>query len=72
MAGVGLRAIQKALGHRSIMMAVRYSRLTPDFLHDVVEKLVPATVKTFSTKPTDTTTDKGEAVSISLSGADVH
>jgi len=53
-------------------MAVRYSRLTPDFLHDVVEKLVPATVKTFSTKPTDTTTDKGEAVSISLSGADVH
>jgi integrase len=40
MAGVGLRAIQDALGHKSIAMTVRYSHLAPDFLLDVVEKLV--------------------------------
>jgi len=41
MAGVGLRAIQDAIGHKSIAMTVRYSHLAPDFLLDVVEKLVP-------------------------------
>jgi integrase len=41
MAGVGLRAIQDALGHKSIAMTVRYSHLAPDFLLDVVERLVP-------------------------------
>jgi len=41
MSGVGLRAIQDALGHKSIAMTVRYSHLAPDFLLDVVEKLVP-------------------------------
>ena len=41
MAGVGLRATQDALGHKSIAMTVRYSHLAPDFLLNVVEKLVP-------------------------------
>ena len=36
MAGVCLRAIQDALGHKSIAMTVRYSHLAPDFLLDVV------------------------------------
>jgi len=59
MAGVGLRAIQDALGHKSIAMTVRYSHLAPDFLLNVVEKLVPAPVGAVSAEPTDTTTDTG-------------
>jgi integrase len=46
MAGVGLRAIQDALGHKSIAMTVRYSHLAPDFLLDVVEKLLPRSAET--------------------------
>ncbi len=61
MAGVGLRANQEALGHRSIAMTVRYSHLAPDFLLDVVERLVPESAEVTSTspEPTDTTTDTG-------------
>jgi len=59
MAGVGLRATQDALGHKSIAMTVRYSHLAPDFLLNVVEKLVPQPSVTASAKPTDTTTDTG-------------
>jgi site-specific recombinase XerD len=57
MAGVGLRATQDALGHKSVAMTVRYSHLAPDFLLNVVEKLVPQPSQTQSEKPTDTTTD---------------
>ncbi len=57
MAGVGLRATQDALGHKSIAMTVRYSHLAPDFLLNVVEKLVPQPSEANSEKPTDTTTD---------------
>ena len=59
MAGVGLRATQDALGHKSIAMTVRYAHLDPDFLLDVVEKLVPQPSTATSTEPTDTTTDTG-------------
>jgi site-specific recombinase XerD len=59
MAGVGLRAVQDALGHKSIAMTVRYSHLAPDFLLNVVEKLVPKQGVVVSTAPTDTTTDTG-------------
>ena len=41
MAGVGIRAIQEALGHKSIAMTVRYSYLSPDFVQDAVDKLAP-------------------------------
>ena len=41
MAGVGLRAAQDALEHKSVAMTLRHSHLAPDFLFDVVEKLVP-------------------------------
>jgi len=57
MAGVGLRAAQDALGRKSIAMTVRYSHLAPDFLLNVVEKLVPQPPVAQSEEPTDTTTD---------------
>ena len=41
MAGAGIRAIQEALGHKSIAMTVRYSHLSPDFIQDAVDRLVP-------------------------------
>lgn len=57
MAGVGLRAVQDALGHKSVAMTVRYSHLAPDFLQDVVDKLVPKPAEAASDTRTDTTTD---------------
>jgi integrase len=59
MAGVGLRATQDALGHKSIAMTVRYAHLDPDFLLNVVERLVPQPSTATATEPTDTTTDTG-------------
>jgi site-specific recombinase XerD len=59
MAGVGLRATQDALGHKSIAMTVRYAHLDPDFLLNVVERLVPQPSAVTSTEPSDTTTDTG-------------
>jgi hypothetical protein len=38
-------------------MTVRYSHLAPDFLQDVVDKLVPKPAETDSDGRTDTTTD---------------
>ena len=72
MAGVGLRAIQDALGHKSIAMTVRYSHLAPDFLLDVVEKLVPKPAEAVSAKRTDTTTDTGPVESEAMHPAHVH
>jgi site-specific recombinase XerD len=57
MAGVGLRATQDALGHKSVAMTVRYSHLAPDFLLNVVEKLVPRPSGAHTAERTDTTTD---------------
>jgi site-specific recombinase XerD len=57
MAGVGLRATQDALGHKSIAMTVRYSHLAPDFLLNVVEKLVPPQPEADSAKATGPSTD---------------
>jgi site-specific recombinase XerD len=57
MASVGLRAIQDALGHKSIAMTVRYSHLAPDYLQDVVDKLVPKPAAAKTSERTDTTTD---------------
>jgi hypothetical protein len=59
MAGLALRATQDALGHKSVAMTVRYSHLAPDFLLNVVEKLVPKLSETDSAEPTDTTSDTG-------------
>ncbi len=72
MAGVGLRATQDALGHKSIAMTVRYSHLAPDFLLNVVEKLVPQTPEANSAKPTDTTTDTRGVSGQASAQAQVH
>ena len=57
MAGVNLRGVQEALGHKSIAMTVRYSHLAPDYQLEAVEKLVPKPAVAASAEPTDTTTD---------------
>jgi site-specific recombinase XerD len=72
MAGVGLRATQDALGHKSIAMTVRYSHLAPDFLLNVVEKLVPQSPEESPTKPTDTTTDTSTLSRVEAPLAHVH
>jgi site-specific recombinase XerD len=72
MAGVGLRATQDALGHKSIAMTVRYSHLAPDFLLNVVEKLVPQTPETDSAEPTDTTTDTSAFSRLEPQSAHIH
>lgn len=72
MAGVGLRAVQEALGHKSIAMTVRYSHLSPDCLLDVVERLVPCPAATLFAKPTHTTTDTKRVQSDEARLAYVH
>jgi integrase len=57
MAGVNLRGVQEALGHKSIAMTVRYSHLLPEYQLDAVERLVPKPAEAASEEPTDTTTD---------------
>ena len=59
MAGAGLRAVQDALGHKSIAMTVRYSHHAPGFLLNVVEKLVPKPDGVITEGRTGTTTDIG-------------
>ena len=71
MAGVGIRGIQEALGHKSISMTVRYAHLAPDFMADVVEKLVPESATT-ATESTDTKTNTSAAASETKDGETVH
>jgi hypothetical protein len=59
MAGVNLRAVQEALGHKSISMTVRYAHLSPEYQLEAVERLVPKPQETSTVEPTDTTTDTG-------------
>ena len=72
MAGVGLRATQDALGHKSVAMTVRYSHLAPDFLLNVVEKLVPQPSAVASEEPTDTTTDTSANSRVEPHSAHMH
>ena len=71
MAGVGIRGMQEALGHKSISMTVRYAHLAPDFMADVVEKLVPESSAT-APESTDTRTDTEAAASNATDGETVH
>jgi site-specific recombinase XerD len=50
MAGVDLRTVQELMGHKSILMTVRYSHLTPKHTLAAVERLA----ETVSATPTDT------------------
>jgi hypothetical protein len=71
MAGVGIRAIQEALGHKSIAMTVRYSHLSPDFVQDAVDKLAPQTPDEQSNQ-TDTPTDTSALESAKPPTESVH
>jgi integrase len=66
MAGVGIRAIQELLGHKSLAMTVRYSHLSQDFQQESVDKLVPPQPEPESENRTDTRTDT-EAIASSES-----
>jgi hypothetical protein len=57
MAGAGIAAIQRALGHKSIAMTMRYAHLTEDFMQDVVEKIVRPAASTSVPAETDSRTD---------------
>ena len=72
MAGVGIRAVQDALGHKSIAVTVRYSHLAPDFMADAVEKLVPETATPESQIPTGTRTDTDAIASVASASKSVH
>jgi site-specific recombinase XerD len=75
MARVGIRAVQEALGHKSIAMTVRYSHLDPDFMADAVDKLAPEEESTATTETpiaTDTRTDTEALASIELASKSVH
>ena len=72
MAGVGLAAIQRALGHKSVAMTMRYAHLTEAFMLEAVEKLVPASDGTARAARTDTRTDTGHAMETEVKPALVH
>lgn len=70
MAGAGLAAIQRALGHKSISMTLRYAHLTEDFMQDVVERIVrPARTEETAGDPK---TDTGPAPAQATSQSGVH
>ncbi len=53
MAGVDIRTVQELMGHKSILMTMRYAHLAPDHQQAAVEKLVPRKQKstTMATAP---------------------
>ena len=68
MAGVDLRTVQELMGHKTIGMPVRYSRLAPAHQREAVERLVraasqapePSKTDAPSESPTDTKTSTGQ------------
>ena len=71
-AGVGIRAIQELLGHKSLAMTVRYSHLSPDFLQKAVHMLVPPQPEDGTQDRTDTRTDTDALASVQPPTASVH
>ena len=67
-----IRAIQEALGHKSIAMTVRYSHLSPDFIQDAVDRLVPPQEEEPAKTRTDTTTDTSELEAMEGGSKSVH
>ena len=42
MGGVDLRSVGELLGHKTLVMVMRYSHLAPEHLREAVNRLVPA------------------------------
>jgi integrase len=64
MLGVPLRAVQKLMGHQSILMTARYSHLAPAYELAAVERLAGFGKKA-SQEPTGTKTDTSQLVPVS-------
>jgi hypothetical protein len=71
MAGAGIRAIQEALGHKSLARTVRYSHLSSDFLQDALDKLSTQPTED-QTNPSDTRTDTDDLASAKPPTESVH
>jgi site-specific recombinase XerC len=50
MAGVDLRTVQELLGHRSIVMTMRYAHLSPEHSQKALEKLCQPSATTTATE----------------------
>ena len=72
MAGVGLAVIQRALGHKSIVMTTRYAHLTEGFMLQAVEKLVPWPAETRSAQRTGAKSDDAIEADRDLKAVLVH
>jgi len=59
MAGVDLRTVQELMGHKTLVMTLRYAHLSPGHQLDAVQRL--------SHRPTDTSTDTGAHAHMSSS-----
>src|SRR5262249_54994479 len=46
MAGIDIRTVQELLGHRNILMTMRYSHLSPEHNKKALEKLCPSATRT--------------------------
>jgi hypothetical protein len=68
MAGVDIRTVQELLAHRSILMTVRYSNLSPQDTLAAVERLAGAV----PAAPSDTTTDTSPSAAIPTDAAYVQ
>jgi hypothetical protein len=54
MAGVGLRTVQKLMGHKTISMTIRYSHLAPSHQKEAMERIVHNTASHVTVVPTAT------------------
>ena len=60
MAGVDLRTFQELMGHKTIVMTIRYSHLAPSHQKEAIERLVSTASQSAKLVPTCTTTDTSD------------
>ena len=56
MAGVDIRTVQEIMGHKTLVMTMRYSHLSGDHLNQAINRISNGTIP----EATDTKTDTGE------------